>query len=76
METEKIEIVMDKIINHPEDVLRELGTDNALALVKRLAQSSPTAEAALKNCQLVKLIESGVKFVTGKIIKEEEQTNE
>lgn len=76
METEKIEIVLDDVLNHPEEVLRELGTDDALALVKRLSQSSPTAEAALKDCQLVKLIESGVKFVTGKIIKEEEQNNE
>ena len=76
METEKIEIVLDDVLNHPEEILRELGTDDALALVKRLAQSSPAAEAALKDCQLVKLIESGVKFVTGKIIKEEEQNNE
>lgn len=76
MEIEKIEIIMDEILNRPEDVLRELGTDDALSLVKRLAQSSPTAEAALKDCQLVKMIESGTKFVTGKIITEEDPTNE
>ena len=76
METEKIEIVLDDVLNHPEEVLRELGTDDVLALVKRLAQSSPAAEATLKDCQLVKMIESGTKFVTGKIITEEDPTNE
>lgn len=76
METEKIEIVLDDVLNHPEEVLRGLGTDDALALVKRLAQSSPAAEAALKDCQLINLIESGMKFVTGTIITEEENDHE
>ena len=76
METKNCEILMDEILNHPKTVLQELGADEALALVKRLSQCSPAAEKALKNCELVKLIESGTKFVTVKIITEEEPTHE
>lgn len=76
MNSEVFEIALDDILNHPEAVLCELGTDDALALVKRLAQSSPAAEAALKDCQLVKLIESGAKFVTGTICQDPDDTEE
>lgn len=76
METVRPEILLADILDHPEDVLYELGTDDALALVKRLAATDPATEAVLKDCQLVKLIESGFKFATGKIITEEESEND
>ena len=70
METKDFEIVMDKILNHPEDVLRELGRDGALQLIRKLS-ATPTAAKVLEDCELMKMIESGRKIITGKILQEE-----
>lgn len=64
---ESTDTAIKAIIEAPEDVLRILGPDKALQLLKKLSVS-PKIEAELKDCKLMKLIESGTKYVTGQII--------
>ena len=74
---EDMNTAIDAIYQQPEEVLRILGQDYALQLINKLSVS-PELEAELKECKLMKLIESGTKYVTGQIIVEEqeESTNE
>lgn len=64
---ESTDTAIKAIIEAPEDVLRILGPDKALQLLKKLSVS-PELEAQLKDCKLMKLIESGAKYVTGQIV--------
>ena len=74
---ETTDMAIKAICEEPEEVLRILGPDKALQLIKKLSVS-PELEAELNECKLMKLIESGTKFVTGQIIVEEQEeaTNE
>lgn len=60
---------LEAVLNHPDAVLQELGTDGAICLLRNLAED-PAVKAVLENCELVKMIESGKKYVTGTIVKE------
>lgn len=64
---ESTDTAIKAIFEDPEGVLRMLGTDKALQLLKKLSVS-PDLEAQFKDCKLMKLIESGAKYVTGQII--------
>lgn len=64
---ESTDLAIKTISEDPEGVLRILGPDKALQLLKKLSVS-PELEAQLKDCKLMKLIESGAKYVTGQII--------
>lgn len=64
---ESTDLTIKTISEDPEGVLRILGPDKALQLLKKLSVS-PELEAQLKDCKLMKLIESGAKYVTGQII--------
>lgn len=64
---ESTDTAIKAIIEAPEDVLRILGPDKAMQLIKKLSVS-PEIEAELKDCKLMKLIESGAKYVTGQIV--------
>ena len=55
------------ILDHPEAALEEYGKEGSLDLIRELSEY-PDAAAALKECELVKLIESGKKYVRGAII--------
>lgn len=69
---ETTDMAIKAICEEPEEVLRILGPDKALQLIKKLSVS-PELEAELKECKLMKLIESGTKYVTGQIIIDEEE---
>lgn len=60
---ESTDTAIKAIYEDPEGVLRALG----LQLLKKLSVS-PELEAQLKDCKLMKLIESGAKYITGQII--------
>lgn len=60
---------LERVLHNPEAVLQELGTAGALDVLSKLAED-PEVAAVLKDCELVKMIESGKKYVTGTIIKE------
>lgn len=81
MESQKLiettDMAIKTIFEEPEEVLRILGPEKALQMIKKLSVS-PELEAELKECQLMKLIESGAKYVTGQIIipAKEEAGNE
>ena len=64
---ESTDTAIKAIFEDPEGVLRILGPDKALQLLKKLSVS-PEIEAELKDCKLMKLIESGAKYVTGQIV--------
>ena len=64
---ETTDMAIKAICEDPEGVLRILGPDKALQLLKKLSVS-PELEAQLKDCKLMKLIESGAKYVTGQIV--------
>ena len=64
---ESTDTAIKAISEDPEGVLRILGPDKALELLKKLSVS-PELEAQLKDCKLMKLIESGAKYVTGQIV--------
>lgn len=64
---ESTDTAIKTIFEDPEGVLRTLGPDKALQLLKKLSVS-PEIEAELKDCKLMKLIESGAKYVTGQIV--------
>lgn len=64
---ESTDTAIKAIIEAPEDVLRISGPDKAMQLIKKLSVS-PEIEAELKDCKLMKLIESGAKYVTGQIV--------
>lgn len=64
---ESTDLAIKTISEDPEGVLRILGPDKALQLLKKLSVS-PELEAQLKDCKLMKLIESGAKYITGQII--------
>ena len=64
---ESTDLAIKTIFEDPEGVLRILGPDKALQLLKKLSVS-PEIEAELKDCKLMKLIESGAKYVTGQIV--------
>ena len=64
---ESTDTAIKTIFEDPEGVLRTLGSDKALELLKKLSVS-PEIEAELKDCKLMKLIESGAKYVTGQIV--------
>ena len=68
MENKEFELSISDIIENPEAVLRILGRDGAAQLISKLSAASPEAEAILKDCALTKMIESGSKIVTGRII--------
>ena len=68
---EATDMAIKAICEEPEEVLRILGQDKALQLIKKLSVS-PELEAELKECKLMKLIESGVKYTTGHIPTKEE----
>ena len=64
------DLALKTIFEQPEEVLRILGPDQALQVIKKLSVS-PEIEAELKECKLMKLIESGAKYVTGQICVED-----
>lgn len=64
---ESTDTAIKTIFEDPEGVLRILGPDKALQLLKKLSVS-PELEAQLKDCKLMKLIESGAKYVTGQVV--------
>ncbi len=64
---EATDTAIKAIYEDPEGVLRTLGPDKAMQLIKKLSVS-PEIEAELKDCKLMKLIESGAKYVTGQIV--------
>lgn len=68
---EATDTAIKAIYEDPEGVLRALGPDKALQLLKKLSVS-PELEAQFKDCKLMKLIESGVKYTTGHIPTKEE----
>lgn len=63
---ETTDLALKTIFEQPEEVLRILGPDQALQVIKKLSVS-PEIEAKLRESKLMKLIESGTKFVTGQI---------
>ena len=64
---ESTDMAIKTIFEDPEGVLRILGPDKSLQLLKKLS-ISPELEAQFKDCKLLKLIESGAKYVTGQIV--------
>ena len=67
---ETTDMAIKTIYEQPEEVLRILGPGKALQVIKKLSVSTEM-EAELKECKLMKLIESGAKYVTGQICLKE-----
>lgn len=70
MEKTDLSEVLDVVLNHPEDVLSELGTRRTVDLLRVLSAEPEVAEK-IRNSEIVKMIEDGRKFVIGKIVREE-----
>lgn len=58
--------MLEAVLDHPEAVLQKLGTDGAITLLHSLSED-PAVEAVIKDSELVKMIESGKKYVIGTI---------